>query len=220
MIDIAIGNRELGKSTLARRLASERRRQLIIDPRAQWDAVDPYRSVEHGNLLEDLDAARPIVIQPIDLDDTIDRLAYTVQAWLLERGKDPHISLSIIFDEAGLYSLKAWGFVFRCSPRQHTSLILTAHRFVDINTTIRSIADTWRIFRTSDPLDLQPIRDRCGDSVADRVSTLAPYQFVTWYQGLNRPPTQHLDGSAWREPLAAPIDGGEPIVVASRGGLF
>lgn len=220
MIDIAIGNRELGKSTLARRLASERRRQLIIDPRAQWDHADPYRAVERDDILADLDEGRPIVIQPIDLDTTIDALADVVQAWLLERGKDPNVSLAVIFDEAGLYSLKRWGFVFRCSPRQHTSLILTAHRFVDINTTIRSIADTWRIFRTPDPLDLSPIRERCGDHVADRVATLAPYQFVTWHQGVNRPPTQHLDGNAWREPLSAPIDGGEPITVAARGGLF
>lgn len=222
MIDIAVGSRELGKSTLAAYLASERRDNITIDPRAQWECDDPYRKVEPAEMLGDLETGRKIVVQPIRLEETVIELAEVVQSYILDHGKDPNFSLSILFDEAGLYKdqLKEWGFVFRCSPRQRTSLILTAHRIVDINTTIRSIADTWRFFGTADPVDLEPMRARCGDMIAERVSSLKPLQFITWYQSVQRKPTIHLDPAKWREPLNVPLDGGEPITVTSHGELF
>ena len=215
MIDIAIGLRELGKSTYANYLASLRKRRVFIDPRMQWPAEDPYLKVDKAEMLQDLDDCRDIVVQPLKLEDTIEELAEVIQAWILERRADPNIDLAIVFDEAGLYKeslTREWGFVFRCSPRKHTSLIVTAHRVMDINTTIRAIADTWHMFRITEEDELDPISKRCGSAVAEALPTLKPYEFVSWYNLPDRKPTVCRDSESWREPRATPVPSEELTV--------
>ena len=180
MIYLIIGRRELGKTTLARYLGHARTPRLIVDPRAQWPAVDPYFDVDPETVLSDLEASADVLIQPNDLETAVDALAWPARQYITHQTTR---ELTITFDEAGLYkeTLKgSWSWMMRCSPRTRTTIILTTHRPVDIPTDIRSVADIWCIFRTTQVHDLDAIAERCGDRVRALVQTLKPYEFVSW----------------------------------------
>lgn len=176
-----------------------------------WDSDDVYRSIESGDpeLLDDLTNCEPIIIQPIDLQETVDALAAVLQTWIMSRPRGEDISLAIILDEAGLYSLKSWDWIIRCSPRLHTSIILTTHRPMDVWTTVRSIADRWIMFQISQEHDIDVIDKRCGSVVAEQVQTLLPYQFIVWDDAIGKA-TRNVNSDAWKEPRATPLTG-EPI---------
>lgn len=219
MITLVLGRRELGKTTLARYLASARQRQLIVDPRAQWPDSDPYQKIDGPEIMADLDVGRPVIVQPFDLQTAVDDLAFTVQSWMIEHRGDPNLNLAIVLDEAGLYSLKAWDWIFRCSPRAHVSIILTAHRPSDISTTIRSLADTWCLFKTIQQHDLDVIADRCGNTVAVLVTKYEPFQFLSWDDATARA-REHLNGAIWKESRPEPIDGTPVGVIPSARTLW
>lgn len=219
MITIIVGRRELGKSTLARYLASSRQKQVIFDPRAQWDAddtraeiLDPVQAINDDEIRELLDvpdsAGRfvPIIVQPMELQGSANDLALSLSGWINDRRMDPALSLAVVLDEAGLYDLKAWDWIFRCSPRARVSIILTAHRPADISTTIRALADTWCLFRATQQHDIDVIADRCGDDIAERITTLDPYQFVSWDDAAGKS-REHLRPELWKEPRGVPLDG-------------
>lgn len=219
MINPIIGRRELGKTTLARYLASARPKQLIVDPRSQWPVpkgIETYDRVE-PQIAIDLDEGRTVIVQPIDLVECIEGLAIVMRSWLMQCQKDGEPpNLAIVLDEAGLYkdALRSWDWIFRCHPRAHMSILLTAHRPADISTTIRSISDRWCIFRTIQEHDLEAIDERCGKAVTDRVQTLAPYQFVSWDDAQSEA-TEFLNGALWQTPRETPIEG-TPLTVARR----
>jgi hypothetical protein len=94
----------------------------------------------------------------------------------------------------------------RCSPRQLTTIALTAHRPQDISTDIRALVDHWCIFRTTQSHDLEAIEERCGERTKAIVQTLDRFQFVEWNDARGEI-RLHRDGSKWRTPR--PLDGGE-----------
>jgi hypothetical protein len=229
MIYVIIGRRELGKSTLARYLGHARTPRLTIDPRAQWPiasyAGDPGEADDHApavvdavdaeQVLEDLGAGQDVIVQPDDLDRSIQALAWPARAYIMgSAGRQ----LTITFDEAGLYKdalRQHWSWMMRCSPRDRTTILLTAHRPADIATDIRALADIWCIFRTTQEHDLDAIEDRCGPEVRALVQTLKPYEFVSWNDALAKM-DHHKNPRAWFTPAATPLQG-EPIEPRRRG---
>ncbi len=223
MIYVVIGRRELGKTTLARYLGHARTPRIILDPRAQWPASEDVQDrVDDEHTLDLLFAGQDVLIQPDDLSAAVRALAYPARFYISdtsprstpENGK----TLTIIFDEAGLYRDElraAWGWMIRCSPRERTTIVLTAHRPADISTDIRSLADVWCIFRTVQEHDLDAIEDRCGAEVRGIVQTLKPYEFVSWNDAKAEYQV-HKNPKAWYTPAATPLEG-EP---ARRTGLF
>jgi hypothetical protein len=208
VIYLIIGRRELGKTTLARYLAHKQSPRLILDPRAQWQVSDPYLEIDALSMLHDLESGHDVVIQPEELQATVDDAADVVKTFLTKRKAD---RLSVVCDEAGLYHLRAWSWLIRCSPRERVNILITAHRPADISTDIRSLADTWCIFRTTQPHDLDAIEERCGPDVVEAVQKLDRFQFVTWDDAkaeirINR------NSAAWKMPADVPIEG-EPIEV-------
>jgi hypothetical protein len=229
VIYVIIGRRELGKTTLARYLGHARTPRLTIDPRAQWpvpsnagdpgeaddDAPGVFDAVNPEHVLEDLEEGRDVLIQPDDLDGAIAALAWPARRYITER---PSRQLTVTFDEAGLYTnpLKQhWSWMMRCSPRDRTTIILTAHRPADVATDIRALADIWCIFRTTQEHDLDAIEDRCGAEVRALVQTLKPYEFVSWNDA-KAEMQHHKNPQSWYTPAAAPLQG-DPI---RRSGLF
>jgi hypothetical protein len=209
MIIVVIGRRELGKTTLATYLAHKRTPRLIIDPRAQWDSEQQvvYRAFDFDAMLDDLQSGRDVVVQPIDLQITIDQTAKLANFWFQERTvADGARKLSVVFDEAGLYELRSWDWMMRCSPRAYTSIVLTAHRPSDISTSIRALADTWCIFRTTQRHDLDAIAERCGELVERQVQDLRPYEFVAW-DDAKAEMTVHRNPAAWRTPDTSELVG-------------
>jgi hypothetical protein len=183
MIALCLGRRELGKTTLALYLASRKRKSIILDPRSLIPTTDPIGDLpgDESEFLARLDDpdVRQIVVQPQDrLDETTHRLASLVRQWSVTSGDGE--TLAVVLDEAALLDLRGWDWVFRCSPRQRLLVILTAHRPQDIPTTIRALADSWCIFRTTQRHDLDAIEERCGERVRAEVQRLKPREFVLW----------------------------------------
>lgn len=223
MIYVIIGRRELGKTTLARYLAHARSPRLTIDPRAQWpippgvttpdDDDDEYPGVVYDvnpeHVLEDLESGRDVLVQPNNLDDAIASLAWPARRYITD---GPDRQLTITFDEAGLYTnplRSSWSWMMRCSPRDRTTILLTAHRPADVATDIRALADIWCIFRTTQVHDLDAIEDRCGAEVRAIVQTLKPYEFVSWNDAKAEMQV-HKNPASWFTPAAVPLQG-EPI---------
>jgi hypothetical protein len=230
VIYVIIGRRELGKTTLARYLGHARSPRLTIDPRAQWplppsvtttddddDAIPGVMfDVNPALVLEDLESDRDVLVQPNDLEDAIASLAWPARQYITG---SPSRQLTITFDEAGLYTngLRShWSWMMRCSPRDRTTILLTAHRPADVATDIRALADIWCIFRTTQVHDLDAIEDRCGPEVRALVQTLKPYEFVSWNDA-KAEMQHHKNPQSWYTPAAAPLQG-EPI--APRRRLF
>lgn len=220
MIYVVIGRRELGKTTLARYLGHARTPRIILDPRAQWqpNGETIFESRDHVNYedtITDLENGLDVLIQPDDLPSSVRSMAAPSREYI-SHGQER--TLTIIFDEAGLYRdelRSSWGWMIRCSPRERTTIVLTAHRPADISTDIRSLADVWCIFRTVQEHDLEAIEDRCGPEVRAIVQTLKPYEFVSWNDAKAEYQV-HKNPKAWYTPAAQPLEG-EP---GRRAGLF
>jgi hypothetical protein len=216
VIYVVIGRRELGKTTLARYLGHAREPRIILDPRAQWPAGEDVQDrVDEDETIGLLEENRDVLVQPDDLPAAVRALAYPARYYI---GRSPTQTLTVIFDEAGLYPLElktSWGWMMRCSPRERTTIILTAHRPADISTDVRALADVWCIFRTVQEHDLDAIEDRCGAEVRAIVQTLKPYEFVSWNDAKAEYQV-HKNPKAWYTPAAAPLEG-EP---GRRPGLF
>lgn len=201
MIDLVIGRRELGKTTLACHLAREFSPSLTIDPRAQFRigaGADLAVDVDAEQILFSLEQGENIVVQPRYVQEAVDALPWSVEQYI---SGAPGRTVTVILDEAGLYNVQAWSYLLRCSPRSRTRFIFTAHRPTDISTDVRSIADTWYIFRTVQAHDLDAIEERCGAQVREAVQELDPFQYVAWNDAkaramINRSP------ASWYTPLA------------------
>ncbi len=210
MIYLNIGRRELGKTTLAKYMAHAKSPRLIVDPRSHWDTTadaDIYTRVDTDAMLEDLSQGRDVILQPHDLELSVEQLAVVASLWFKE-DENHSRQLSVVLDEAGLYKdeLREWNWLMRCSPRTRTSIILTAHRPTDIPTNVRALADVWCIFRTTQRHDLDAIRERCGELVERHVQELEPYQFIQWNDA-RAEMSVHRNGAAWFTPGVKTLTG-------------
>jgi hypothetical protein len=196
-------------------MAAAKSPRLVIDPRNQWPSPGylVYRSAggvksrDDGLTIDDaLAAGDDVLVQPNDLQGTIDDLSVTVRGYFENAAPGERRELSVVLDECGLYSLNAWSWVMRCSPREQCSIILTAHRPSDIHTNIRALADTWCIFRTTQRHDLDAIEERCGALVAERVQVLERFHFVAW-DDAKAQMQLHDNPAIWREPRSEPLVG-------------
>jgi hypothetical protein len=209
MIDPIIGRRELGKTTLARYMAASVTPAIVIDPRRQWPIDDPESvmvDVDYDRALARLELGQSVILQPRNKQRAIDELADVAQTWIIDEDANHDRALSIVFDEAGLYRVNAYDYLFRCSPRARSLFLLTAHRPADIATDVRSLADTWCLFRMTQEHDLDVIEERCGRAVRDRVTTLPPYHFVIW-DDAKAEMSVHTEPSIWKTPAARPLVG-------------
>jgi hypothetical protein len=122
-----------------------------------------------------------------------------VTEYLIETN-DKTRTLAVVIDESSLITdLSDWSYVFRGSPRERTTIILTTHRPQDVPTFVRALADYWCIFRITQEHDLDVVRKRCGDRVAELVTGLAPFEFVSWDDARGEY-LIHRDGNQWKHP--------------------
>lgn len=180
MIDLFLGRRGLGKTTLACHVAKSFAPRLTIDPRFQFavDAVHSMTDVDPESVLFSLEQGEDVVVQPRDRQAAVDALAWCAERYILSEIHSRR--LAVIFDEAKLYDVKSWEFLMVASPIDRASFLFTAHRPKDISPDLRSLANRWFIFRTVQEHDLEVILERCGPRVCDRVQKLQPYEYVVW----------------------------------------
>jgi hypothetical protein len=204
MLDLFIGRRELGKTTLAVSISRNFPTRVFFDPRHMLNTTsDILRDGEvSGVLYKMLDTRSEIVIQPeFNVEQTFDEVCFEVIQWLRD---NPGEKFCFLVDEARFVpnpdKNKYFDFIVRCTPRSLVTVEMTCHGIVDISPSLRRVADYWILFQLTQESDLDTVRERCGDDVADAVKTLKPYEYIVWNDSIHQW-RRHIDRTAWYVPL-------------------
>ena len=153
MLDLIIGRRELGKTTLAVSLCRSFDTRVIFDPRHMINITPDVLTT--GNVQDTLYAAlddrQEIIVQPgFDVEGTFAAMCAEIYAWLRD---NPGESFCLLVDEARFVRTPEenphFDYIVRCTPRSDVTVILTCHGIVDISPDLRRVADYLIFF----PLD-------------------------------------------------------------------
>ena len=208
MLDLVIGRRELGKTTLAVSLCRHFSTRVIFDPRHMINTTSDILGdgqVE-GVLYEMLDTRAEIIIRPsFDREGTFAAMCAEIYSWLKD---NPEESFCLLVDEARFVQTPEenphFDFIVRCTPRSHCTVIMTCHGIVDISPDLRRVADYLILFRLTMESDLTRIRERCGDTVAEQVQSLNPYEYIVWNDA-NATWAIHREKQKWYVSLERPL---------------
>lgn len=182
MIYLVLGRREQGKSTLGLFIARMRTnaRQLLVDPRAQFDAQNVFERPTFAELVNP--AMSQIVVR-------LNRIGPEFAALMLHFRKSvekqPMMPQTLLLDEARFLDLadENLDWVCRCARRDIIDIVITAHRPKDVPVDLRAIADYWCLFPMTQEHDLQVIEERCGTKTRRIVERLAARQYALWDDG-------------------------------------
>lgn len=184
MLSLIIGRRELGKTTLAVNLARHCSTRVIFDPRHMINTsrcilVD---SQIRSDLYNVLNVEAEIIVRPkFDKEAAFEATCEEIYQWLEDNPGEP---LCFLIDESRFVSEpeknQHFDYIVRCLPSRQVSVILTCHGIIDVSTDLRRIADYLIFFKLTMESDLDRVRERCGDSVADEVQKLEPFQYIVW----------------------------------------
>lgn len=231
IVDI-VGRRGMGKSTLALYLSRTAEKVIAFDPRNQFPSLGPvytYTSTDVADLYDFLmaETVTRIVVRPGgDLQAASELLARDVRELLTLH---PELKLTVILDEAGTLDLRPWNWLFRTCDRERVWFVLTCHRPVDVDTTVRALVDYWCVFRMVQPNDLRVLEERCGAAFADACRSLGPREWLLWDDTTSDERVQiraHRDPAVWHVALDRPTVIATPTSLpagdafATRGGLF
>ncbi len=206
MLDLIIGRRELGKTTLAVCLCRYYSTRVIFDPRHMIETSSVI--LTDGEISEKLysllDENAEIVVRPVfDKEETFSEMCAEIFAWLRDNPTEP---FCLLLDESRFIKTPElnphFDYIVRCTPRVNIAVILTCHGVIDVSTDLRRIADYWVLFRLTMEADLERVREKCGDTVALEVSQLQPFEYIVWNDA-NSTWRKHSDKSRWYVPLEA-----------------
>lgn len=199
MLDLTIGRRELGKTTLAVHIARSFKRRVIWDPRHMINTSEVIlNDVTIDGIYDALEKYDEIIVRPnFDVEETFERMCEEIQGWITEH---PEITFCLLLDEIRFTPKpddeKHFNWLVRCTARDTVSVVVTAHGVPDINTNLRRIADYWILFQLTLEADLQTVFERCGKEVVKEVQKLKPYQFIVWNDG-DRTWRKETEPSKW-----------------------
>lgn len=184
MLDLVIGRRELGKTTLAVSLSRNFSTRVTFDPRHMIHTTADVLTdgqVE-GVLYSMLNDRAEIIVQPsFNKEEAFAVTCAEIYSWLKDNPGEP---FCFLLDEARFIKEPEknahFDYIVRCTARTDVTVIMTCHGIVDISPDLRRVADYWILFRLTMESDLIRIRERCGDIVADEVQKLNPYEYIVW----------------------------------------
>jgi len=216
VIYLSIGRRELGKTTLAYYMARKVDRCSVLDPRQmiQHDRAD-VETVTRSSELDDHALyllrgtdTRELIYHPYDddLDEAFDRWTSAMKRAIVAC---PSQSVALMVDEASFFNLQSPRFQWlaKCTYRDQVHILITAHRPIDVPTSIRSIADHWCIFSTSLEHDVAVFDRHMGPAVVSSVRRLQGREYVHWDDAHKRMRVQR-DARVWHVALS---DGPRPL---------
>lgn len=184
MLDLAIGRRELGKTTLAVSLSRHFSTRVIFDPRHMIHTTSDILTDNEisGVLYAMLDDRAEVIIQPhFNKEEAFASMCAEIYAWLKD---NPGESFCLLLDEIRFIQRpeenQHFDFIVRCTPRSQVTVIVTCHGIVDVSPDLRRVADYWILFRLTMEADLDRVRERCGDDVAEAVQKLEPFEYIVW----------------------------------------
>jgi hypothetical protein len=204
MLDLIIGRRELGKTTLAVSLSRHFSTRVIFDPRHMIHTTSDILTdgeIE-GVLYGMLDERAEIIVRPhFDKEQTFAAMCAEIYSWLKDNPGEP---FCLLVDEARFVRTPEenphFDYIVRCTPRIDTTVIMTCHGIVDISPDLRRVADYWILFRLTMEADLDRVRERCGNMVAEEVQKLEPFEYIVWNDATSAW-RKHLDKERWYTPL-------------------
>jgi hypothetical protein len=184
MLDLAIGRRELGKTTLAIHLARHSDTRVFFDPRHMINTTSDILTDSNVReaLYTMLDTRSEIVVRPqFDVEGTFFAMCEEIYNWLIE---NPGQTFCLLVDESRFVKNPEeniyFDYIVRCTPSKFVTVIFTAHSIPDIGIHLRRIADYIILFQMTEDADLEFVRERCGRDVEKEVQTLRPYEFIVW----------------------------------------
>lgn len=187
MLDLIIGRRELGKTTLAVHLSRSSPTRVIFDPRHMIGTTSDVLGDGQitGVLYEMLNDRAEIIVRPsFDVEESFSETCAEVYAWIKDNPDEPFFFL---VDEVRFLSNpednEHFSYIVRCTPRAQVTIALTCHGVPDVTTDLRRIADYWILFHLTLEADLDRVRERCGEAVAEEVQKLAPFEYIVWNDG-------------------------------------
>lgn len=230
MVYLLIGRRKRGKTTLALYMVRKSPRRMIFDPRgmiptgAHAARFSTGRAFIDGGVPALEDGEIHEVIFTPDSDDLAGPFADfsgELKRWTVEHPAEP---LGVLVDELGwVESARRDPPTLRralrnCEP-DIFNVYITCHRPVDVPVNTRSIVDYWALFHCVQEHDIEVIRERCNEHVAERVQRLEARSFVLFddAEGKHReyPDCPGADGkNPWYVPLRIAADHaslGEPL---------
>lgn len=177
-----LGRREMGKTTFEMFLVRKFAKVVALDPRNQIPEGTDGVICDPEDVAEMLDDFHRIVVRPTgNLQAATLTLAYQVTEYLR---LNPDAELAIVLDEAGTIkdALKqdSWNWLFRTVNRKRVWIIMSAHRPVDIDPTVRALLDLIIVFRTTHEADVEALKDRCGRAFAEQARRLPEKVALMW----------------------------------------
>lgn len=185
MIRLYLGRKEQGKTTLAYYMAAKVPRRLIFDPRGLIRRPGAAVARTAAQLAAGVAALgdreiSEVVYTPREAFKGIAFPAFAaeVRAWVDE---SPGAPLAVLVDEISFVSILDGDFewALKACKAEQIHFFLTCHRPADVPVDVRSIADYWYIFPTTQEHDLEVLRER-SPAAAARVEQLRDRQYVCW----------------------------------------
>jgi hypothetical protein len=204
MLDLFIGKRELGKTTLAVSVSQFYDTRVIFDPRHMINTTNDVLTEGNikGALYEMLNDRADVIIRPtFDKQRAFDEMCREIYDWIRD---NPDERFCLIIDEVRFIEMpeanQYFDFIVRCTNRSMVAVLMTMHGVVDVSTDLRRVADYWVLFQITLDADLDRIRERCGDEIAEQVQKLKPYQYIVWNDS-NGTSRTYTDSSKWFVPI-------------------
>jgi hypothetical protein len=200
LLDLIIGRRELGKTTLAVSISHHFSTRVIFDPRHMIETTSDVIYEEEVALIlyELLDTRAEVIVRPrFDVRGTFDMMCKEIHRWLHDNPGEPFF---LLVDENRFLGnpedSPEFSYIVRCTPREQVTVALTCHGVTDVSTDLRRVADYWILFHLTLEADLDRVRERCGETVALAVQQLNPYEYIVWNDAVAQW-KKHAEPSAW-----------------------
>jgi hypothetical protein len=179
MIILCVGRKEQGKTTLAYHLVRFSPKRVIFDPREDF-ATSLIVTGDPASLPDDLDdeAVSEVIVQSSrNVIELFEETCFHLAEWLKDNKGEP---FGFLIDDSRLaFASKTipqdFSWMLRSTKLEQSRIVMTTWRIVDIPPEVRSQADVWMVFKTTEPRDLELIAERFGDDAALRVQTLPPH---------------------------------------------
>ena len=176
-----IGQKGSGKSTLAHRVLERCARLFVFDMMGEHSWVpNTFRDLEKADQFlawaqtQEHFAGR--YVPNYELVDDFAELAgivYDLGEMLLAVEEIPLLcSASYIPPEMGR--------LVRLGRHRRVSLLWTAQRAAEVSRTLTAMTDVFLLFSSTEPRDLDAIRERCGAEIAEKVSRLGLHDCLIW----------------------------------------
>lgn len=204
MLDLMVGRRELGKTTLAAHVSRHFATRVIFDPRHMIHTAPDilYDDQVSERLYDLLNTRAEVIVRPnFDKEKIFADTCEVIYLWLRDNPGEP---FCFLLDECRFVRNPEknphFDYIVRCTPRDEVSVILTCHGIVDVSPDLRRIADFMVLFQLTMAADIETVREKCGDEVAEEVQKLEPYQYIVWNDSIHHF-RKHTEKERWYVPL-------------------